>query len=461
MLTDPVLQGRVVGVLSSRTPKQGNPRAAQVVRNNGVTSSVQHLATTTRNRGVHDGKELPVAENAKVLCVLKGVSHIAFLGHMRKLGLDDFTAPTPTRSRAGLPYLSLKEAAGYLGCGADALLSTRNELLERLFDECTPGNGWTAGRRSETLREGGILDRWVSYKNDAGTVEVIVHAYFVDANNRRCSRIGCVLMERTLSSESVDITKYDVPDPSSPNVRRFAAVYGGGPAGVGETGSVVPAQRNGEVASRVQGGAAKTKATTPTRKTQQDSGPVPIRVNEFLVRRSYGAHRTNGHSLQPVRATVTILPKRYGDPRPVEFAGYWCSKCHKYFMTEETYLRLKRQGYICCKVVEERDLGTKRAGEGLYGDLASESVLHMYGYTVNQQDDLSQAERQTIISFVIENGIQTAQEVAHLLEWLISQREHNPRMAVAVGRWRADLAFVRHYHRPTRKVRVDSIYARL
>lgn len=30
-----------------------------------------------------------------------------------------------------------------------------------------------------------------------------------------------------------------------------------------------------------------------------------------------------------------------------------------------------------------------------------------------------------------------------------------------LGTKRADLSFVRHYHRPTRKVRVDSIYARL
>ena len=42
-----------------------------------------------------------------------------------------------------------------------------------------------------------------------------------------------------------------------------------------------------------------------------------------------------------------------------------------------------------------------------------------------------------------------------------SQRERNLRMAVAVGRWHAYLSFVRHYHKPTRKVRVDSIYARL
>lgn len=75
--------------------------------------------------------------------------------------------------------------------------------------------------------------------------------------------------------------------------------------------------------------------------------------------------------------------------------------------------------------------------------------------------DLSERERQTIISFVIENRIQTAQDIAHLLEWLISQRDSNPRMAVALSRWRADLSFVRHYHKPTRKVRVDRIYAKL
>ena len=130
-------------------------------------------------------------------------------------------------------------------------------------------------------------------------------------------------------------------------------------------------------------------------------------------------------------------------------------------MTEGTYIRLKRQGYICCKVVEEKDLGTKKAGEGVYGKLASESILHMYGYTVNQQDNLSESERRTIISFVIENRIQSTQDIAHLLEWLISQREGNPRMSVAVSRWRAGLSYVKHYRKPTRKVRVDSIYAKV
>lgn len=215
------------------------------------------------------------------------------------------------------------------------------------------------------------------------------------------------------------------------------------------------AARYGKVPSGTK--AASANATGKTAEQQAK----PIHVNEFLVRRSYGSHRTNGHSLEPIRATVSILPKSGGSPISVEFDAYWCPKCHKYFMVEGTYTRLKRRGYICCKVVEEKDLGTKKAGDGLYGNLASESILHMYGYTVNQQDNLSEAERRTIISFVIENCIQTAQDIAHLLEWLISQREGNPRMAVAVSRWRSDLTFAKRYKKPMRTVCVDRIYAKI
>lgn len=186
-----------------------------------------------------------------------------------------------------------------------------------------------------------------------------------------------------------------------------------------------------------------------------------IRVNEFLVRRSYGSHASGGHRLDPVRVSVSVLPRDGDGPVPVEFDAWWCPKCGKHFMSEDAYLRLKRMGYICCKVLEERDLGTKGDGGGVYDKLASESVLHMYGYNVNQRSDLPEAERRAIISFVIENRVQTAQEVARLLEWLISQREGIPSMSVAVGRWRTDLDFVRHYQSPTRSVRVDSIYARL
>lgn len=44
-------------------------------------------------------------------------------------------------------------------------------------------------------------------------------------------------------------------------------------------------------------------------------------------------------------------------------------------MGEGTYLRLKRLGYTRCKVVEERDFGTRKAGEVFYGNLAVQQQL--------------------------------------------------------------------------------------
>ena len=52
------------------------------------------------------------------------------------------------------------------------------------------------------------------------------------------------------------------------------------------------------------------------------------------------------------------------------------------------------------------------------------------------------------------------QDIVHLLERLITLHERNPRMDAAVGKWEDDLSFVRRYRKPTRKVRVDAIYAR-
>jgi hypothetical protein len=87
--------------------------------------------------------------------------------------------------------------------------------------------------------------------------------------------------------------------------------------------------------------------------------------------------------------------------------------------------------------------------------------LHLYVYNVNQKENLSRDELQAIIAFVIENKVQSAQEIAVLLEWLILQRENMPTMRVAVKRWREDLRFVRYYRTPKVRVQVDRIDAKI
>lgn len=461
-LTDPILQGRVMAALNQLAARAGlGENGSGIV--DGLAAEKESAKARHGGEKVNATEEVRIADNAKMLCSLKGISRDAFQWHMSGLGIDGFDESISTGFAGRQPYVALKEAARYLGYSADELLASPNRLLELLFKACSPTNHWTRGRATESMGGDGILVRRVSFNSVGGTVEVGICAFHTSerVDKSTCDLIVCVLSDRTRSPKTVTRIEYSVPNPSNSNVQRFNLAYKRA-AGDGERTNAASVTKTG-VAVQSGNGARDRAPDVTTTYPKSDVRPTakPIHVNEFLVRKAYGRHRQNGHRLDSVRATVLILPKTGGDPRPVEFDAYWCPKCRKYYMTEGTFLRLKRQGYICCKVVEEKDLGTKKVGEGVYGKLASESILHMYGYTVNQQDDLTERERQTIISFVIENRIQSAQEIAHLLEWLISQREGNSRMAVAVSRWKADLSFVRHYHKPTRKVRVDRIYAKL
>lgn len=420
-------------------------------------------------------EQLDVAGNIRLVCFFKNVKEEDLVKHMSGVGFDGFDASLEKGLEKN-PYVALREAEYYLGCSIEQLLVTFEEFLQRTFKECCSAKEWEWTEPKSTHAENGVLVRGVKCVNKDGERFFFMHAAYPDDNLRQCDAIQANFGRLSHSLSELHALRHNILQPRSDTIAAFEAAFKGARGASGKTpaantsssSNAAPvheptlsknARRKAARYGKVPSGAKATPADASGMATEKQA--KPIHVNEFLVRRSYGSHRTNGHSLEPIRATVSILPRSGGCPAPVEFDAYWCPKCRKYFMGEGTYTKLKRRGYICCKVVEEKDLGTKGVGDGLYGNLASESILHMYGYTVNQQYDLSEAERRTIISFVIENRIQSAQDIAHLLEWLISQRESNPRMSVAVSRWRADLTFVKRYKKPTRTVRVDRIYAKI
>ena len=45
---------------------------------------------------------------------------------------------------------------------------------------------------------------------------------------------------------------------------------------------------------------------------------------------------TSGHRLDPVRASVSVLPRDGGGPLPVEFDAWWCPKCINEIFVLET-----------------------------------------------------------------------------------------------------------------------------
>lgn len=379
--------------------------------------------------------EPDVAANLRLACWLAGVTEAELVEHMAGIGLPRFGESLEAGLGAS-PYAAVREAARHVGCPLEVLLGTDDDLFRWVVGVVGESGKWDLCPGTPDLADRRSAPGLTLFALGVGGRALLIAADFADRGLTRCTGLRLETVIAVVDGATVgDSMRRELADPRPDASRAFLDAY------VGAGGDL--------------GG-----AHSPTDGAHERGADI-IRVNEFLVRRSYGSHMAGGHRLDPVRASVSVLPRDGGGAVPVEFDAWWCPKCGRHFMSEGAYVMLKRMGYICCKVVEERDLGTREEGDGPYGTLAPESVLHMYGYTVNQRDDLTEGERRAIISFVIENRVQTAQEVARLLEWLISQRDGVPGMSVAVGRWRADLDFVRHYHAPTRRVRVDSIYARV
>lgn len=184
-------------------------------------------------------------------------------------------------------------------------------------------------------------------------------------------------------------------------------------------------------------------------------------VRTLVLRKSYGRHDKHGHSLDPVTALVNILPRRRGDVYPVEVRTFWCPKCNQYFLMDDDFLALKQRGIICCRIdTKVEDNRRKGYRPARYMMLQQESLMHSYGYNVNADNDLSELDRQDILAFLVENHVMSTQEIAEYLEFFINFMGQSERNASARRKWQADLKYMRNYHRPTRKVKVDAAFTR-
>ena len=124
-------------------------------------------------------------------------------------------------------------------------------------------------------------------------------------------------------------------------------------------------------------------------------------------------------------------------------------------MSEYEYKRLKQKGIICCQIIE-RDKPMGQSNDIL--NLAQRSLLMNYGYSVDSRFDITKKERQTILSFLMENNIVSTVEVKTFIEWLIKFNGSKKSMKEAVLKWEEDLFFIRNYKKDNVKIRVSKIY---
>ena len=120
----------------------------------------------------------------------------------------------------------------------------------------------------------------------------------------------------------------------------------------------------------------------------------------------------------------------------------YCAECKRYFINMNEY---KYYREIYGALMGRFDFSTFASNNSGFGQMAEESILHLCGYTVNQQDALSSTQRHMILRGIIENGIMAKYRVMEYLQFFINRSVNIKQLSIAREKWEEDLQWVRDY----------------
>lgn len=197
-----------------------------------------------------------------------------------------------------------------------------------------------------------------------------------------------------------------------------------------------------EMKKRYSSGQRQQLADTEDRKSQRHDN-TNIEAKDFVVRRSAFKCRYQEHSLQNIEGLIQIID-RNGNVSQVKVPAGYCANCNTFFIMESVYQSLKLKGIPVCRVSDEKAyLSGNVFANGM--QLAQESVLMQYGYSVSQEEGLTSAARRKILALIVDHKILTRNEIIGYLDFFISQRKNQSRYEKAIDKWEQDREFISEY----------------
>lgn len=175
-----------------------------------------------------------------------------------------------------------------------------------------------------------------------------------------------------------------------------------------------------------------------------------ISPKSFITRVTVYSCVNEKHKLMDIRCRVKIL-NRSGKVEEYVVPGAYCETCDKYFMLENEFQRLRLKGILVCKMVE-KDYWLSSSNQQGYMNLNKESLLHILGYNVNAQADLSKMQRWGLLEVIVDEGIMTVTEIQSHLQWLIKRSNNNRNFEDARFKWEMDYNHISGYKSSKRTV---------
>ena len=167
-----------------------------------------------------------------------------------------------------------------------------------------------------------------------------------------------------------------------------------------------------------------------------------LEIVDVLVQ-SYDFKCEKNHTVEDVLVIVPVCDKE-GNRTNIEVPAGYCMDCEHFFILKSIFYDILSYGKPLCRIYENIEQARQSKHTKLMG-LAEESPLHIYGYDVNKQSDLSRAQRWAILETVIDLNVLTKEKVISYLDWFCDTRKSIPQMAEAVKKWSEDRMYVIEY----------------
>lgn len=145
-----------------------------------------------------------------------------------------------------------------------------------------------------------------------------------------------------------------------------------------------------------------------------------------------------GHKLEAVTGTLATVKGSV-----VHMNVNYCHECRRHFVSRSEYEHYRSlHGPLLGNITFQSDNDGETESEL---SLNEESPLMLCGYGVSVREGLTIRERRLLLANIMDRGILSKPRVMEYLQFFISWRENNPKMAEACKKWRSDLDWVRDY----------------
>lgn len=165
-----------------------------------------------------------------------------------------------------------------------------------------------------------------------------------------------------------------------------------------------------------------------------------VEVNDIFVR-SNGFYCGLNHRTIDMAGLFIVTDKR-GLRHQYLAPIVWCSSCARYFILEETFTYLKRQGIINCQIMTEKQYREKEnvaLNPMLWRDY---SPLRMWGYTVSKAEGLSDEQRHQILEMILDHDALSKDRLLSYLDFFIKNIYNS---YDATDKWKSDRQYIAEY----------------